>query len=236
MGLIARNRHAIEVDLLHKQKAKYFSPAVYCGYAITLPIALARARGDLLDVGAGHVPFRAVLERHVRVYHTLDRERRVENIDFVCDAQDMSGVIPSDSYDTVLLLDVLEHVPRPRKIVCEIYRILRSGGTLILSVPHLSRLHEEPYDFYRYTNYGLNHLLEAAAFRQIVVRPCGGLYCFLGHQASTVLIGSTWHIPVINHAIFSLNKWFITKPAFWMDTITDKKKLFALGYVAVARK
>jgi SAM-dependent methyltransferase len=236
MGRIARNRHAIELDLRHQQKARYFSPAVYCGYAITLPIALAHARGDLLDVGAGHVPFRRILEKHVNVYHTLDREKRVEDIDFVGDAQDMSRVISSDRYDTVLLLGVLEHVPDPSKVISEIYRILRSGGTLILSVPHLSRLHEEPYDFYRYTKYGLTHLLEVAAFRQIVVKPCGGLFCFVGHQISTLLIGSTWHIPIVKHVVFSLNKWLITKPAFWLDTITDRKKLFALGYVVVATK
>jgi hypothetical protein len=40
---------------------------VYCGYAITLPIVLAHAHGDLLDVGAGHVPFRPYLEKHVNV-------------------------------------------------------------------------------------------------------------------------------------------------------------------------
>jgi 2-polyprenyl-3-methyl-5-hydroxy-6-metoxy-1,4-benzoquinol methylase len=125
---IARNRHAIELDLRHEQKARYFSSAAYCGYAITLPIALAHARGDLLDVGAGHVPFRRHLEKHVNVYHTLDREKRVEDIDFVGDAQDMSGVISSGRYDTVLLFDVLEHVPDPSKVASEIYRILKPGG------------------------------------------------------------------------------------------------------------
>ena len=56
-------------------------------FAITLPIALAHARGDLLDVGAGHVPFRRHLQERVNVYHTLDREKRVEDIDFVSDAR-----------------------------------------------------------------------------------------------------------------------------------------------------
>jgi SAM-dependent methyltransferase len=127
-GWIARNRHAIELDLRYEQKARYFSPAVYCGYAINLPIALAHARDDLLDVGAGHIPFRRYLEERVNVYHTLDREKRVEDIDFVSDAQDMRSVISSDRYDTVLLLDVLEHVPDPSKVVSEIYRILRPWG------------------------------------------------------------------------------------------------------------
>lgn len=235
-GRIARNRQAIEFDLRYEQNARYFSPAVYCGYATILPIAMAHAHGDLLDVGAGHVPYRRYLEKRVNVYHTLDREKRVEEIDFVCDAQDMRSVILSDRYDMVLLLEVLEHVPDPSNVVSEVYRILKPGGTLILSVPHLSRLHEEPHDFYRYTKYGLTHLLEVANFRQIVVKPCGGIFCFVGHQISTILIGSTWHIPVVKHVVFSLNKWLVTKPAFWLDRITDRKKLFALGYVVIATK
>ena len=235
-GRIARNRHAIEFDLRDDEKAKYFSPAVYCSYATVLPVALAHARGDLLDVGAGHVPYRRYVEEHVNVYHTLDREKRIEEIDFVSDAQDMRSVILDDRYDVVLLLEVLEHVPNPSKVVAEIYRILKPGGTLILSVPHLSRLHEEPYDFYRYTKYGLTHLLEVANFQQIEVKPCGGIFCFVGHQISTVLIGSTWHIPIVKHVVFTLNKWLVTKPSFWFDKMTDRKKLFALGYVVVATK
>jgi SAM-dependent methyltransferase len=133
-------------------------------------------------------------------------------------------------------VSVLEHVPEPSKGVSEIYRILKPVGTLLLSAPHLSRLHEEPHDFYRYTKYGPTHLLEMATFRQIEVNPCGGILCFVGHQISTLLVGSTWHIPVVKHVVFSLNKWLITKPAFWLDTITDRKKGFALGYVVAATK
>ena len=98
----------------------------------------------------------------------------LRSIDFEADAQDMSGVIASDRYDTVLFLEVLEHVPNPFKVVAELFRILRSGGKVILSVPHLSRLHEEPYDFYRYTKYGLRHLFEEAGFKDIQIIPRGG--------------------------------------------------------------
>jgi hypothetical protein len=79
------------------------------------------------------------------------------------DAQDMNGVIGSDLYDTVLWLDVLEHVEGG-------IRDLQNSQTGDPTLgPHLSRLHEVPYDFYHDTN-GLRYLLEVAAFRQISSR------------------------------------------------------------------
>ena len=235
-GLLARNRRAFNSETRGKEARKYFSPATLCQFEITLPIALSHARGDLLDVGAGDVPYREQFAGRVNLYHTLDHEKRTDDIDFESDAQDMSGVVPNDRYDTMLLLEVLEHVSNPFRVVSELFRGLRPGGKVILSVPHLSRLHEEPYDFYRYTHYGLRHLFEGAGFDVVELIPRGGLFCFLGHQVSTTLICSTWHLPVIKQLVFFLNRWLVVHPCFWLDRHTDSKKLFALGYVLVARK
>jgi len=235
-GLLAANRRAFNADTRYSDRRKYFSPATYCQFAITLPVAAEHATGDLLDVGAGDVPYRSWFDKRVTTYHTLDFEKRVAEIDYQADAQDMSGVVASDRYDTVLLLEVLEHVPNPQRVVSEIFRVLRPGGKVILSVPHLSRLHEEPFDFYRYTRHGLKHLFDQAGFRAIEIIPRGGLFCFLGHQISTALICSTWHLPILRDLVFAFNKWLVVLPSFWLDRHTDHSKLFALGYVLVARK
>lgn len=235
-GLMARNRRAFNTDTKGSNRRKYFSAATYCQFAITLPIARQHAKGDLLDVGAGDVPYREYFSDRVNLYHTVDYEKRIDDIDFEADAQDMSGVIDSDRYDTVLLLEVLEHVPNPFKVVGELYRVLRKDGKVILSVPHLSRLHEEPYDFYRYTKYGLRHLFEEAGFSEVEIIPRGGFFCFLTHQVSTILLCLTWHIPLIRNIVFFLNKWLVVRPAFWLDTFTDRSKIFALGYVLIAKK
>lgn len=52
----------------------------------------------------------------------------------------------------------------------------RPDGRLLVTVPFVCELHEEPYDFYRYTNHGLRHLLEHAGFTGIEVRPLTGWY------------------------------------------------------------
>lgn len=234
--LLSRNRRAFNADTRGREERQFFSPATYCQFRMTLPIALRHARGDLLDVGAGDVPYREIFEPYVNVYHTVDHERRTDGIDFEADAQDMSGVVPSDRYDTVLLIEVLEHVPNPFRVVGELFRVLRQGGKVILSVPHLSRLHEEPFDFYRYTHYGLKHLFENAGFDVVELVPRGGLFCFLGHQLSTAIVCTTWHIPGLRQVVFFLNRWLVVHPCFWLDQRTDRHKRFALGYVLVARK
>jgi SAM-dependent methyltransferase len=235
-GLMARNRRAFNTDTRGSDRRKFFSAATHCQFAMTLPTARAQARGDLLDVGAGDVPYREYFADVVDLYHTVDYEKRIDEIDFEADAQDMSGVIESDRYDTVLLFEVLEHVPNPFKVVGELFRVLRRNGKVVLSVPHLSRLHEEPYDFYRYTKYGLRHLFEEAGFVDVEIIPRGGFFCFLTHQVSTILICLTWHIPLIKDIVFFLNKWLVVRPAYWLDTITDRGKIFALGYILIARK
>jgi len=236
MQVMARNRRAFNADTVHTDKRKYFSPSSYLEFTVTLPAALAHARGRLLDIGAGDIPYRSFFDGKVEAYLTLDHEERTTGIDFVADAQSLKGVIEPDSFDTVLMFHVLEHVPNPFRVADEIYRILRKDGALILSAPHFTRLHEQPYDFLRFTEFGLRHIFESAGFRDIQVIPRGGFMSFLGHQASTFLICLTWHIPVVRTLAFLINKWLVVKPAVWLDSVTDKQKLFALSYVVVAKK
>jgi ubiquinone/menaquinone biosynthesis C-methylase UbiE len=68
------------------------------------------------------------------------------------------------SLDCVLCTEVLEHVRDPATALQEIARVLRGGGYLILTVPFLVELHEEPEDYYRYTSHGLAYLLREAGF------------------------------------------------------------------------
>jgi hypothetical protein len=109
----------------------------------------------------------------------------------------------------------------------------------VLSVPHLSRLHEEPNDFFRYTRYGLQALLESAGFRVLAITPRGGLFCFLGllgHQFSSLFVCLFWHVPVLKHVVYLLNTFCCVLPCYFLDRILDSRKVFALFYTFVAQK
>ena len=78
-------------------------------------------------------------------------------MDHVCDLSQIP--VESGKYDLVLMTQVLEHLPEPAKVLRELYRVLKPGGTLWLSTPFYYEEHEVPYDFYRYSQYGLRHFL-----------------------------------------------------------------------------
>ena len=70
----------------------------------------------------------------------------------------LENKIDNNSVDIVLLYHVIEHVPDPKKLLRLIYRVLKPGGYLYLEVPFLQGVHADPYDFQRYTIFGLQEL------------------------------------------------------------------------------
>jgi SAM-dependent methyltransferase len=125
----------------------------------------------VLDVGAGEAPY-AELFQHLD-YRTSDWEHSVHpgsrRADYIGSADNLP--VSNCAFDGVINTQVLEHVAEPARVVAELYRILRAGGRLYMSVPLTWELHEEPFDFYRYTSHGLRHLLDEAGFIAIDIQP-----------------------------------------------------------------
>jgi SAM-dependent methyltransferase len=125
----------------------------------------------VLDIGAGEQPYRELFE-HVE-YVTSDWENSVHPgarcVDVVGPADDLP--IADSSFEAILNTQVLEHVAEPAKVLGEMHRLLVPGGRVYITLPLAWELHEEPFDFYRYTRYGIAHLLRAAGFTDIDVRP-----------------------------------------------------------------
>jgi ubiquinone/menaquinone biosynthesis C-methylase UbiE len=78
-----------------------------------------------------------------------------------------------NSMDAVLLLDVLEHLPRPADCLREIARVLKPTGILVLKVPFLYPLHDAPLDFHRWTHFGLQQFVQQHGFRLRQITPIG---------------------------------------------------------------
>ncbi len=214
---------------------KELSPANYGHVKVTVPAICSALSGKFLDIGCGDMPFKPLIQKYVREYDSIDVEKRTADVQFIGTVQDMS-MISDQSYDSAMCLEVLEHVSDPNIAISEICRILKKKGKLVCSVPHLSRLHEVPHDYFRYTKYGIRSLFEHAGFKVISIIPRGGLFSFLGHQLSTILLCLTWNIPLLRSVSWVLNKYMLVRGVYFLDQITDREKIFALGYTCVFEK
>lgn len=105
-----------------------------------------------LDIGAQNGPYGALFPNRVALDITPGAGVRV-----LGDAQQLG--IRDASFDVVLCTEVLEHLPEPQRAIDEMFRVLRPGGTLLLTTRFLFPIHDAPHDYFRYTKYGLRHLL-----------------------------------------------------------------------------
>ncbi|MCP3929186.1 MAG: SAM-dependent methyltransferase [Bacteroidetes bacterium] len=214
---------------------KKLSPANSVNQQINLDLICNYCSGTMIDIGCGEAIYRTQVPSRVIKYETLDIEQRIENVDYVASVMAMIP-IEDQQFDCGLCLEVLEHIENPTKALSEIYRILKNDSVLIVSVPHLSRIHEAPNDYFRFTQYGLRKILERTGFEIIEIKLRGGLFCFLGHQFSIIFLGICWSIPLVKNISVWLNYILVVRPAIALDTIFATNKLFPLGMTAVARK
>lgn len=129
--------------------------------------AISFKRNDKwLDVGCGLRPYEPSFPKGS--YIGLDVEVSGRNSTMKVADHYYNGKVlpfPEDSFDGVLCTQVLEHVPDPRVLLAEMSRVLKPEGRLIISIPFVWQEHEEPYDFFRYTRFGITELLIQNGFK-----------------------------------------------------------------------
>lgn len=135
-------------------------------------------RGRILDIGCGNRPMESLLEPDI-AYVGLDypatyAKGYTGRPDVFGDGQALP--FRTESFDVVMVIDVLEHLPSPDQCVQEAARVLRDGGRLILQTPFLYPLHDMPHDFRRWTLPGLEAMVQRQGFevteRQVFGAPC----------------------------------------------------------------
>lgn len=134
-------------------------------------------KGVLYDLGAGESPFKDFFLQYAKQYVAVDWAGSYHDTKADINA-DLNKPLPieSDVADTVVSLSVLEHLCEPQMMLNEAFRILKPGGAMVLQVPWQWWIHEAPYDFFRYTPYGLKYLFEKAGFVDVVVEPQSGFF------------------------------------------------------------
>ena len=133
--------------------------------------------GALLDLGCGHVPLFAAYRPRVSAITCADWGNSLHKNRFLDAEVDLTAPLPfpDGAFNTILLADVLEHLPEPAELWREMQRVLRPGGKLILNVPFYYPIHEAPWDYYRYSRFALARFAEISGFQVVSLAPIGGL-------------------------------------------------------------
>ena len=136
----------------------------------------AHAKGRLADLGCGKCPLYVVYKPLVTEAICVDWPGSLHTSPFLDLAADLNEPLKLETaaFDTVLMTDVLEHIRNPAALMSEIARILRPKGRLLLTVPFLYWIHEQPYDYFRYTRYALSEFCRTADLEVVELAEYGG--------------------------------------------------------------
>jgi len=180
-------------------------------------------RGKVLDVGCGMQPYRHWMHQDV-CYTGLDRPGPLSKPDVIGTVD----ALPFDDaqFDGLLSTQVFEHVRAPADALRECARVLKDGATIVLTVPGVWPAHEVPNDYWRFTRYGLETLLEQTGFESIEIVAAGGLWASVGQLVNLEMQRRPYArqiVPLVNLC------------ARWLDRRGSREDL-ALAWVATATR
>ena len=173
----------------------------------SVSLLAAQLGGELLDVGCGEQPYASYF-KHVAGKRACDFNAKRGNVDFECPADRIP--LPDGSLDSILCTEVLEHVPEPLAVWREFNRLLRGGGKVLLSTPMYWPTHEEPYDFYRFPEFGLRRLVQESRFDLMELIPRGGAWAFLGQVILHTMpqyLRFRWQRALLNRFFLKVDAW-----------------------------
>ena len=229
-GNLRASRNKKEVTI----SSRLFVSLVAAFYQKNIPLFVS---GNLLDLGCGKVPLYEAYKNYITGSTCVDWKNTIHKNPFLDIETDINQPLPigNQIFDTVILSDVLEHIRKPEELIAEIYRIMKPNGKFILNVPFFYWLHEQPFDYFRYTPFALKSMLVDAGFKIIKIDAMGGA----PEVMTDIFCKNVLAIPLIGKPIVLFSQ-FITR--IFLKTGVGKRiskktaEKFPWGYFVVAEK
>ncbi len=195
-------------------------------------------RGRVLDIGGKKHNKRGVFRlpvNHVESWEYVNCDPATEP-DYCCDASQIP--LEDNSIDTVIMTEVLEYLVNPEEVLSEIYRLLKTDGVCILSVPFLHPVHgDDECDRQRWTAVKLEQVCQKAGFTKIDIQPMGAIWSVL-HDFLHVSFGyahpkpNRIHVKILRRLLHCCTSLFL-----WLDNkIGVSKKHINTGYFVTMEK
>ncbi|MBS0419366.1 MAG: class I SAM-dependent methyltransferase [Proteobacteria bacterium] len=194
-------------------------------------------RGRLLDLGCGKVPLFEAYRPFATETVCVDWGQSLHSnghLDLECD---LTQPLPfaDGEFDTIILSDVLEHIAEPQPLWREMARVLSTGGRILLNVPFFYWLHEQPHDYYRYTEYALQRFAAQADLRITHLSAIGGAPEVL----ADILAKNLVHLPLLGRPLAALTQTmtqFLVRAGPGRRISARTSRQFPLAYALVAEK
>ena len=193
-----------------------------------LEIAIPYMKGSLLDAGCGMQRYKDIFK--FETYTGIEINPRF-NPDVVGDLRAMPFC--DSKFDSILNNQVLEHVDDIDKVFSEFYRVLKPGGFLCVTIPFIARLHEEPRDYWRISEYGLRYLMNKHNFREISIINMGGFLttqAYLWQFRIWECLNNSKYKKINPLLMYLSNNIFLTLHKF------DKDRSTPFNYLGIAQK
>ena len=201
---------------------------------------LSHVNGVVYDLGCGIRPYENEILEIAEKYIGVDWSNTLHgaHADIIADLNQPIA-IDDEVADTVVSFQVMEHLCEPQTMLNETFRILKTGGTVFLTVPWQWWIHESPYDFYRYTPYGLRHMFKKAGFVDVQIEAQGGFFAMwilkLNYFTTRLVRGPLLCRWVIKAALIPF--WFLgQKTAPYLDKLDRHWELETQAFSLVAKK
>jgi SAM-dependent methyltransferase len=196
-----------------------------------------RLSGKMLDVGCGSKPYQSLFA--VDAYIGLDIDNEVTRNNGKADQLYDGGKFPFEDaeFNSILCNQVLEHVFNPDEFLGEINRALKSGGKLLLTVPFVWDEHEQPYDYARYSSFGLKALLEKNGFKILQHKKLAADASVIFQLINAYLYKITQRLPKVIKLLFiaTVIAFFNVLGILLAKVLPDNPDLF-LDHVVLAEK
>jgi len=140
--------------------------------------------------------------------------------------------------DWVIIPNIVEHVDEPEMMFREAFRILKKGGRAFVFAPHIREEHQAPYDYFRYTRFGLRHLFEKSGFDVESIAVASGIFDVLSKTTMLALE----YLPPGKQKIFGFFFNRLLKPLLWKydrlyrENRVPKVKECPMAYLSFLRK
>jgi SAM-dependent methyltransferase len=193
-------------------------------------------RAHVLDAGSGEGQYAHHFTRHRYTGVDLgvgDNLWDYSKLDAVADLTALP--FPSGTFDAAIHIVTIEHLREPGRALKEIARTLKTDGVLLIAAPLEWEVHQHPHDYFRYTNFGLKHLLDGAGMTAAEIQPAGGYFRLLARR---LLNGLQFFTGGPRWLLFPLAAILLIPPALILPFLDflDRDRNFTLGYLCKARK